>query len=134
MNKLPKLYLLSTIMVVIALILIAYTQMHFAIVFMIFGALAYLPNFWIGSHYGLKVTLFLKKFYPELYNKNKSNYKYKGVYLISRRVAKKKSVLDKLDKEHQYALKKYAEAVGNIIYTFILIVLSLIYASYFILN
>lgn len=134
MIKLPNLYLLSTSLVVIALLLIAYTKIHFVIVFMILGALAYLPNFWIGSRYGLKVTLFLKEFEPDLYKEHKSNYQYKKVFLLSPKAYKNKALFNRLDKEHQYALKKYVQAIGNIKYTFLLLVLSLLFASYFILN
>lgn len=134
MIKVPNLYLLSTLFCVIALLLLSYTQIHFVIVFMVLGVLVYLPNFWIGSQFGLKVTLFVKEFEPELYKEYKSNYKYKGVFFLSPKAHKSKVVQDKLDREHQYALKKYAQAVGNIKYTFFLLVLSLLFASYFILN
>jgi len=134
MIKVPNLYLLSTSLIVIGLFLLAYTRLNFVIVFMVFGSLAYLPSFWIGSQYGLKVTLFVKEFVPDLYKKYKSNYKYKGVFFISPQSSNSKALLDKLDKEHQYALKKYAQAVGNIKYTFLLLVLSLLLATCFILN
>lgn len=134
MIRIPNLYLLSTLFCVIALFILVYTQIDFVIVFMVLGTLAYLPNFWIGSQYGLKVTLFVKENEPQLYKIYKSNFKYKGVFFLSPKAHKSKVVMEKLEKEQQYALKKYAQAVGNIKYTFILFIISLLLASYFILN
>lgn len=100
---------------------------------MVLGGVAYLPNFWLFSIYGLKVTLYVKEYEPNLYNEYKSlNFLYKDVFLLSPIASKSKDLLEVLDEEHQYALKKYSQAFGNAIYTFFLLALSLILASFFI--
>ncbi|MFN3195739.1 MAG: hypothetical protein ACE364_07325 [Chlorobiota bacterium] len=133
MNKIPNLYLLSTLLCALAILMVAFTKIHFVIIFMVLGGVAYLPNFWLFSIYGLKVTLYVKEYEPNLYNEYKSlNFLYKDVFLLSPIASKSKDLLEVLDEEHQYALKKYSQAFGNAIYTFFLLALSLILASFFI--
>lgn len=133
-NKIPNLYLLSTILVVFANLLVRFTQVHFIIIYMILGVLVYLPNFWIGSQFGLKISLFLKEYEPELYRKYKINNKYKGVFFVSSKIQKDKLLYNKLNAEYKYVLNKYVQAVGNIKYTFLILLLSLLFTSFFILN
>ena len=100
---------------------------------MVLGGAAYLPNFWLCSRYGFKITLYVKEHEPKLYNEYKSlNMLFKDVFFLSPKASKSKDLLEVLDKEHQYALKKYSQAFGNGIYTFFLLALSLILASFFI--
>lgn len=132
MIRIPNLHFITTLLGIIAVALITYTDIHFVIIFMTTGVLAYLPSFWIASRFGLSITLYFKEHRKDDYLRFKSDMKFRGVYLISIRVSRDKRIVNDLDVERKYVLMKYVEAIKNIKYGFLLFILLMILSSFLI--
>ncbi len=134
MTKIPNLYLSTVVMSALALMLLFITNIHFMIIWCALGLLAFLPNFWIASYYGYEISSYLSVHYEKEYKKYEGYTRYKGVSMVSSEILKDVNLCAKLNSDMRYNLKKYFEAKRNIIFSFVICVLSVLFSTFFIIN